>query len=479
MMRHSDSSFQTMITHKIALVLNKYACLIKIIPEVDSAGGRIFLVGGAVRDMILGKLIKDVDIEIHGLYPEQIETILSQYGQVNRVGKSFGVLRIEGIDIDWSLPRLDSSGRKPEVTIDPHLSLKQAFMRRDLTINAMGIDLLTYECIDFFGGIKDIQDRVLRVVDPVFFCQDPLRFYRVMQFIGRFEMEPDSLLTQICTTMDISTVSIERIEKECEKLLLKSQRPSLAFRWLHKIGRLKEVIPEVALLDGVPQNSEWHPEGDVFEHSMQALDASAFLVYNDMQTKLIMMYAALLHDIGKKETTKQIGGVWRSLRHEHVGALMVPAALRRITRKKDLISAVKCLVKYHMVPMQLVKSKASKSAYKRLACKVDLCGITLSMLADLCLADKQGRNGLSHIPLTSSFSDLDYFRNCIEKLGIAVAAEKPVLQGSDLLKYVAPGPKIGKMLAYAYTIQLQEGIVDKDILEKRVVSFFKKNKKIE
>ncbi len=463
-----------MITHTIALVLNKYPCLIKIIPEVSQAGGRIFLVGGAVRDMILQKPIKDVDIEIHGLYLERIGTILARYGHVNKVGKSFGVLRIEGIDIDWSLPRLDSSGRKPDVMIDPHLSLKKAFMRRDLTMNALGIDLLTYECIDFFGGIKDIQDRVLRVVDPVFFQEDPLRFYRVMQFIGRFEMTPDSELASICAVMDISAVSVERIEKECEKLFLKSRRPSLAFRWLHRIGRLKDVMPEIAQLDGVPQNPQWHPEGDVFEHSMQALDASASFLYDDIQIKLIMMYAALVHDIGKKGTTKWIDGVWRSFRHEHVGALMVPVLLRRITRKKDLILAVKCLVKYHMVPMQLVKSKAPQSSYKRLACKVSASGITLSMLADLCLADKQGRNGQDHEPLTTNFSDLDYFKHCIATLGIAVAAEKPLLHGRDLLKYVSAGPKIGKMLAYAYSIQLKDGIVDKDILEKRVVSFFKK-----
>ena len=191
-----------------------------------SSGMKTYLVGGAVRDLLLNLSIKDVDIEVYNLQPEVVEKILRQFGPVSLVGKVFGVFRVHGLDVDWSLPRADSPGRKPEVKIDPFMSYHNAFVRRDLTINAMGIDLSTSELIDPFNGVHDVKKKILRSPDTRFFIQDPLRFYRVMQFIGRFEMVPDEKLDTLCSRMDISDVSRERIEQEFKKLLLKSVRPS-------------------------------------------------------------------------------------------------------------------------------------------------------------------------------------------------------------------------------------------------------------
>lgn len=459
-----------MIQRRLALVLNKYPLVIKIAHAIDRLGGRTLLVGGAPRDLVLGVVVKDLDIEVHGLSIESVETVLRSYGPISVVGKSFGVLRVHGLDVDWSLPRIDTAGRKPQVSIDPSMSLKQAFMRRDVTMNAMGIDLITGEFIDFFGGLQDIHDKVLRVPNADLFTEDPLRFYRVMHFVGRFEMVPDEQLNSLCASMDISAVSVERIEQEFEKLLLKSRRPSLGIRWLQDRGRLVDIVPELAVLQGVPQDPQWHPEGDVFEHSMQALDACAHRGDgDDTQTTLISMYAALLHDIGKATTTQYRDGRWRSLGHEHAGALLVKQVLRRITNKKDLVSGVKQLVKYHMVPVQLVISDAPNASYKRLALKLAPY-VTLHMLGLLFLADKRGRNAASCKPLTADFPEVTLFMQRCQQAQVLRTVEQPLLLGRDLLGLVVPGPEMGRLLKYAYDIQLDEGITDKELLKKRVLA---------
>jgi len=186
----------------------------QIIAQIHAAGGTAVLVGGAVRDLLLGRQTKDLDIEVYGLEPAQLENILRQYGVVQQVGKAFGVYILLGVQIDWSLPRTDSAGRKPHVQINPNLDFTSAFRRRDLTINAMGINLKTSELIDPFNGVQDLQNKILRYIDRDLFVEDPLRFYRVMQFVGRFEMEPNHDLNQLCHEMDIKDVSKERIEQE-------------------------------------------------------------------------------------------------------------------------------------------------------------------------------------------------------------------------------------------------------------------------
>lgn len=528
------------IEKKLEELLAYYPVIIlDIIQKISEVGGRALLVGGAVRDLLLGIEVKDLDIEIHGLTLEQLESLLRFFGPVSLVGKSFGVLRLHGIDIDWSIPRTDSAGRKPVVDLRSDLTIQEAFARRDLTMNAMGIDVVTHELLDPFGGLQDMQNNILRVPDKDKFAEDPLRFYRVMQFIGRFEMEPDQELNSICETMDISTVSRERIEQEFEKLLLKSRRPSLGIRWLRERKRLAEVLPEIAALIDVPQNPEWHPEGDVFEHTMQALDAAAIITsargvinsdgnldnldnnvestrdialdtgelaravlvrardnstrdnnardtsldvsqlpssmlesessyYQDPQNKLILLYAALCHDIGKVTATQMIDGVYRSIGHDCESAVLTPILLRRITRKVDIIEAVKKLVRYHMQPTQLVVGKAGAAAYKRLAHKL-APEVTIRMLADLCLADKRGRNPDSHEPLTSSDEHILAFIKKAQQVQVIHKAEKPVLLGRDLLDQVGVGPKLGELVKKAYELQLDEGITDKQELKRRVL----------
>jgi tRNA nucleotidyltransferase (CCA-adding enzyme) len=289
-----------------------------------------------------------------------------------------------------------------------------------------------------------------------------------MQFIGRFQMGPDDKLNNICKIMDIASVSAERIEEEFRKLFLKSSRPSLGIEWLNKIGRLKEVLPEVYKTIGVPQEPEWHPEGDVYEHTKQALDASAKLEYESEQEKVTLMWAALCHDLGKVTTTKFINGRYRSHGHEIDSEIFATKLLKRITRNHDLLEIVRRLVRHHMQPGQLIKLNSSPAAYKRLALK--LAPYTnLSMLTKLMVADRSGRNINKGFPLSEPVPDAQKFLNKIQEFGIEKSIEAPVLQGKDIIDIVNPGPQMGKLLQLAYEIQIEEGIKDKRELKKRII----------
>lgn len=456
-------------------ILESHPVVTKIVDRIAASGGRAVLVGGAVRDLLLSfdQLrmsggIKDLDIEVHSITIDQLHQILEKFGQVSLVGKSFGVLRLHGLDIDWSLPRADSSGRHPHVIIDPHMSIADAFKRRDLTINAMGIDLNTFELLDPWNGSHDLKAGILRAPDAILFIEDPLRLFRVMQFIGRFEMKPDDQLNEICSKMDLKDISTERIEAEFDKLFLKSKQPSLGIRWLNQISRLQEILPELAATIGVKQEPSWHPEGDVFEHTMQSIDAAAALTYSDDQQKLKALYAVLCHDLGKVETTQIMDGHITSYDHENVGVPLAKKMLMRLTRRIELIDAVLKLVKYHMSPGQFVKNGAKANAYKRLANKL-APEVTMYMLAQVALADKRGRNAHSSLPLISDISEITEFLKNSERAQVTHKPEEPILHGRDLMGIVEPGPAMGALLKQAYEIQLDEGIKDKQELLKRII----------
>jgi len=388
---------------------------------------------------------------------------------VSMVGKSFGVLRLHGLDVDFSLPRSDSAGRKPSVQINPFMSIKEAFSRRDLTINAMGIDLVTHELIDPFGGCEDIHKKILRVPDKDKFVEDPLRFYRVMQFISRFEMIPDGQLNEICKSMDISQISTERIETEFNKLMLKSAKPSLGLRWLKELSRLREVLPEVADIVDIPQEHDWHPEGDVFEHLMQCIDAAAAMEYEGDTDKLKVMYATLCHDLGKAITTENIGGKWKSIGHAKKGVRIAKNLLSKFTRNKDLAEAVEKMVRHHMAPLQFVAAKAKPAAYKRLARKL-APHTTLELLAKVSLADRRGRNPIKGAPLAKTFivPAIENFLKKAKEAHVEKIPEPPVLLGRDIMDAVEPGPLMGEILKKAYEIQIEKGIQDTQEL-KRIV----------
>lgn len=448
----------------------QYLQLRAILAALINAGATVLLVGGAVRDALLGCAVKDLDFEIYHFSLQQLESVLVQFGTVKVVGKSFGVLRVHGLDIDFSIPRADSAGRKPDVVVDPYMSYEDAFRRRDLTINAMGFNVETYELIDPYNGQKDLEQKMLRAPDNKTFIEDPLRFFRVMQFVGRFQMSVAPELHQLCQKMDLLQLSRDRIEKEFEKLVLKSKRPSLGIRWLYDVGRLDELLPELFAIIGVPQREDYHPEGDVFEHSMQVLDAAANLVatYKTDEEKLTLLYAGLCHDLGKKEVTTWVDGRWRSIGHAEAGAPLAKLLLSRITGKKKIISHVATLTYYHMEPGTYVASGAKQATYKMLAHKLG-SDVSLATLSDLFCIDRQGRNGQSSEPFTHVDDDVVLFRQKAESAGVLHAVEQPILTGVDFLDVVDESKQIGDFLSHAYKLQIRHNITDKDELKKRVL----------
>ncbi len=462
----------------VKFLLPADAIISNIVLNIQEAGGVSYLVGGSVRDILMADFshninIKDLDIEVHGLDLEALKKILSKYGHVNLVGKSFGVLRVANLDVDWSLPRTDSSGRKPEVKIDPNMDITTALKRRDLTINSMAINLNNYELIDPYGGINDIKNKVLRATDSKFFGEDPLRFFRVMQFVSRFELVPDNELNQICANMDVKSVSKERIELEFEKMLLKSKKPSLGLRWLLEINRLEDIFPELYKTVGVKQEFKWHPEKDVFEHTMQALDAEAkiYLQFSEnpdkKKEKLILLYAAICHDLGKPDTTEIIDGVIKSHGHEVVGVEIANKFLRRITDKKEIIDPVLKLVRNHMAPGTFAAQNASPRAYKRLALHLSP-DVNIKMLANLAFADRRGRNPDSHEPLDSDLPEIQEFLNRAEQAQVLFEKEQPILLGRDFLD-IFSGPQLGEAVRLAYKLQIDDSIKDKEELRALVI----------
>lgn len=458
---------QDIIQRDLTTVYATYPNLSHILKAIDEHEGHAYFVGGMVRDMLIGSQIKDIDIEVHGLTEDQLARILQKFGHVDVVGKSFGVLRLHGIDIDWSLPRADSAGRKPIVAIDPFMPIDQALARRDVTMNAMAVHATSQMLIDPFNGLQDLEDGILRSPNIDFFSQDPLRFFRIMAFISRFEMYPDLVLHTLCTTMPIATVSRERIEQEFAKMLLRSKRPSLGIRWLKQIGRLHELLPELAATVGVEQSPKWHPEGDVFEHSMQALDAAACLDYISDEEKLTILYAVLCHDLGKAVTTKHEPDGIHSHGHEEAGEPLARALLKRITHNIALIDKVAKLVRWHMEPAHFVCGDAKMSAYKRLAHKL-APDVNIAMLLKVAIADRRGRNGTGREPLTSDDSGLALFAQKAELAKVSHEREPSLLTGKDFLDVIAPGPELGKAVARAYELQM-EGETDKDTLKRAVL----------
>jgi len=300
---------------------------------------------------------------------------------------------------------------------------------------------------------------------------DMIRNYFLVDCLVWFEMYPDDALNQLCKQMDISTVSRERIEMEFDKMLLKSNRPSLGIRWIKHIGRFKEVLPELYATIGVQQDPRWHKEGDVFEHTMQALDAAARNNTFDDENRISLMLAALCHDLGKVTTTQISAEKITSYGHDVEGVPLTKIMLARITGKKDRIAIIAKLVRYHMLPLQFVADGAKPAAYRRLALKLSP-QTNMRMLAALSCADRCGRNAGSEIPLTAdaACADVQKFITRAKKAHVYDAKEAPIVLGRDLQQYVEPGPRMGELVKKAYALQIDEGIQDKETLIKKVLN---------
>jgi len=438
--------------------------LIDIAKKLDFFGAKAILVGGAVRDFILQNSVKDFDIEVYNIENlDKLASILSEFGAVNLVGKSFGVvkLRVDNIEYDFSMPRLESKVGKGHkgfrIKVDSTLDFKSAAKRRDFTINAMGWDILQNRLLDPYRGVDDIKSKTLQIVDKISFTEDPLRVYRAVQFAARFEFTlSKETFTSCCQIVDngyLEELPKERVWEEFKKLLLKAKRPSIGLEYLKELGVLK-YYPELKALIGVKQDPNYHPEGDVWKHTLMVVDEAAKLRVGDEKEDLILMLSSLCHDFGKPLTTNIIDGSIRALNHDKAGVEPTIKFLNRLTMQKDIIEEVAKLVEYHLRPMQLYKAGAKSAAIRRLATKVNI-----KRLEKLARADYFGRGEKEN----SEFKAGDWLLKRAKELNCLTSKPKQILQGRDLIKLgLRPSVKFKEILQNVYSEQLDGNIKTKE-----------------
>jgi tRNA nucleotidyltransferase (CCA-adding enzyme) len=426
---------------------------------VRGRGGRALVAGGWVRDRLLAverpELAegRDIDLEIFGIPGPELPQLLAPFGKVEPIGQSFPVYKIGTIDI--GLPRRESkAGRGHKgflVEGDPWMSVDDAARRRDFTINAISWDPLSDEYLDPFGGRDDLRNRVLRAVDPHTFADDSLRVLRALQFAARFEfaIHPDT--ASLCRTIRLDDLPAERIWGEIEKLLLRASRPSIGLALAHDLGVISQLFPELDALIGCEQEPEWHPEGDVWIHTLMVVDQARGRIDDlDRAGQIIVMLAAVTHDLGKPATTAFIDGRIRSLNHEEAGVAPAAALLDRLNIHsidgRDVREQVLGLVAHHLKPGMLykVRHELTDGAFRRLAQKVDL-----ELLARVAKSDCLGRTG------NFDCSAMDWFLERARELGVDRSPPKPLLLGRHLLDLgMSPGPAVGDVLKQVYEKQL-------------------------
>jgi tRNA nucleotidyltransferase (CCA-adding enzyme) len=428
---------------------------------IRDAGGRALLVGGCVRDMLMNTLPKDWDLEVYQLAPTKLREILDQYGLVSVVGESFTVYKV-GHDFDVSLPRRERKvGRGHRAFVidgDPSMSIADATRRRDFTINAILQDPLTGEIIDPYSGRTDLDRGVLRVVAADTFAEDSLRVLRAAQFAARFELSVDDQTVALCRQIDVTDLPAERVWGEIEKLLLEARRPSIGFEWLNRFGVLEILFSELASLKGVPQDPEWHPEGDVFVHTLLTIDRARELI-DDLpySRKITVMLAALAHDFGKKPTTEFLEGRWRSRGHEEAGVEPTESFLNRLNIHSfdgyDVRRQIIALVREHLKPGEFYKKRqeVGDGAFRRLARKCEL-----DLLYRVAKADSLGRNA-EWVPREKWYDAeaQEWFIDRARELAVTQTAPAPILLGRHLIELgVQPGPRMGEITRAVYEMQL-------------------------
>jgi tRNA nucleotidyltransferase (CCA-adding enzyme) len=417
------------------------------------AGGRALVVGGWVRDRLLHREAKDIDLEVYGLEPAPLKALLDRVGPVNTVGESFTVYKVAGLDV--SVPRRESKtgrGHKGfDVTGDPSLSIVEAARRRDFTINAIAWDPLTDEFLDPFDGRSDLASRVLRMVDARTFADDSLRVLRALQFAARFDCVLDPRTAALCASIPLDDLPAERVWGELEKMLLRAPRPSSGFTLGRSLGVVERLWPELHALVDCPQEPDWHPEGDVWVHTLMVVDeARARIDDLDHARQVTVMLGALVHDVGKPATTACEDGRIRSKGHEAAGVAPATALLDRFNIHTvdgfDVRRHVLGIVAYHLAPGMWHKSPVpvGDGAFRRLAAKVDL-----ELLARVAEADCRGRGG------SFDCSAMTWFLARARDLGVDHGAPVPILMGRHLLELgMKPGPPMGRLLKEVYERQL-------------------------
>lgn len=442
--------------------------LLAALSALRSAGGRPRLVGGCVRDWQLGLEPKDFDVEVYGLDYEAMGRALAAFGPTDVVGRSFGMLKVRMGDreYDFSLPRRESKTgaghRGFAVAPDPALTEAEAAARRDFTVNAIAYDPLENRLLDFHHGVADLKNKILRHTGPAF-TEDPLRVLRAFQLAARFEFTLAPETAALCRSISAThaELPLERIWGEWDKWATKSVKPSRGLLVLKQTGWLKH-YPEIAALDGLPQEPEWHPEGDVFVHTGCCLDALVGLDswrHGSPATRRLLSLAVLAHDFGKAGTTKQAerrGKLrWTSPEHEAAGGPLTETFLPRIGAPLELIEYVRPLVINHLLHHD-GPAEYRDTTVRRLSRKI--APATLDDLIAVMRSDHLGRP-----PLVSAETEkrLGFLRTAAQRLALEHTAPKPIVLGRHLIALGrTPGPEFKPALDAAFESQLDGAFSD-------------------
>ncbi len=419
-----------------------------------------YLVGGCVRDWLLGAASKDSDIEVFGTSYEQLVAALSRWGKTDLVGRSFGVVKLtlsDGTVLDFTIPRRDSkvaAGHKGfEISLDPSITPQEAAARRDFTINSMMYDPRRQRLLDFFDGERDLGNRVLRHTSEAF-VEDPLRVLRGMQLAGRFALSADASTIELARVIKQSyaELALERVREEWFKWASKSTQPSAGLHFLVQSGWI-EHFPELRALQGSPQDPVWHREGDVFVHTCHCCDAMAKLpawLQADEETRIVLSLAVLTHDFGKAVSTQRAmkDGEFRIISpgHEETGAPLAESFLARFRTPDSIVERVIPLIRNHMAHVHEVTDRGVRRLAKRVEPE------NIHNLCTLMTADALGRppRPATIPPMVSALEAR------AAELSVQSSAPKSILLGRHLLQLgMQPGPEIGDILNRAYDAQLE------------------------
>lgn len=436
------------------------AVILQETPELRKA----YLVGGCVRDWLLGMPSSDYDIEVFEINFPDLLRGLSRWGRAKLVGRSFGTVKLhlgKAGTLDFSLPRRAFPGQVKavgEAAYDPSLSPAEAAIRRDFTINALLYDPRQQRVLDFVGGVRDLTDSVLRHTSDAF-AEDPLRVLRGMQLASRFSLVPAPETVARCRQMigEYGQIAAERVWEEWHKWATQSALPSAGLRFLIETEWSRH-FPEIRALKGTPQDPEWHPEGDVFTHTCYCCDAMVRLPGWQAaapQAKAVYSFAILAHDFGKPETT-QYAKKGERLRivspdHDRIGAHRADDFLHRIHAPQAIIRRVRPLVRNHLAHLQVPTDRAVRRLAKRLIPE-NIESLTLVMSAD-----QMGRHPKPAVVPES----VRVLARKAAALRVARAAPTPILKGRHLLQLgMTPGPDMGAVLRAAHSAQLDGVFTD-------------------
>ncbi len=430
------------------------ATIQSVAEAVQGVGGRALIVGGAVRDRLLDRPIRDVDVEVLGLDLDALEVVLRAFGRPIRVGRSFASIRMPGLDVDFTVPG------------NPEFDFAEAALRRDLTLNSMALDPLTDQILDPHGGQRDLEQGILRATDPLRFGEDPLRALRAARLVAELTMRPTPDLVTLCAQQDLSRVAGERIFEEFRKLLIGAVFPSEALRFLEEASLLR-FFPELEALVGVPQDPHWHPEGDVWVHTLMVVDAAAGL-RTGSDEDLALMFGALCHDLGKPDTTSVRAKKIRAFGHNRKGAAISTGFLGGMRAPNQLIENVAALVEHHLAPAQFVQNGAGPAGYRRLARRLQGAGLSIRQLEQLARADHLGRS--TEDARAGNFPAGGHFLVQAATYGVDRDALPDVVLGRHLIaKGIEPGPRLGKLLDRCRDLQDETGESDPEKILARIL----------